>query len=112
MNSFLKRNATTLNPAQNIFLSIIRKLFFQPGSGRRDTALFRGLGDSKNKRIVEQIIKLLLSEKIISQHKGDSGIVYNPNRDQSKRMKTIFNQLTLSDDKIWKDITHYGESVT
>lgn len=90
-----------LSNQQKIFVAIIKKIFFQPGRGRKEETLTRGFGDTESKRYAEKIINKLLSEKIIVRHKGDEGYVYKPVRDYSSRMDAILTQLTTSEDELW-----------
>ena len=69
-----------LQPSQQIFVTIIKKIFFQPGSGRKEEALFRGLGEAADRKIAEKIINKLLDEKIIHKIRGNEGFVYTPVR--------------------------------
>ena len=90
-----------LSNQQKIFVAIIKKIFFQPGRGRKEETLTRGFGDTESRRYAEKIINKLLSEKIIVRHKGDEGYVYKPVRDHSSRMDAILTQLTTSEDELW-----------
>jgi len=90
-----------LSDAQRIFVTIIKKTFFQPGSGRKEEALLRGLGTSDMKRTANRILKLLINEDILAQTPGVEGWIYAPQRRHSKRMAAILDRLTLSDDSLW-----------
>ena len=94
-----------LTSSQKIFITIIKKVFFQHGSGRKEEALLRGLNDQSNKHITERIINKLLTEKIITKFKGDEGWVYTPERRYAGRMEEILLHLTMSHDPLWKYIT-------
>lgn len=94
-----------LSNTQKIFLAIIQKVFFQPGKGRKEEALFRGLGDISDKHHANKILNKLLELDIISIHTGDEGKIYKANRKFTSRMQKIRAQLTLSDDPIWAFVT-------
>lgn len=94
-----------LPPAQKLFLSIIQKIFFQRGGGRKENTLFRGgYGQQFDKRTYEKILNSLLTNGIIKQSKDSSGFIYNPNREFTGRMQAIRDQLTLSQDPLWLEI--------
>jgi hypothetical protein len=90
-----------LTAKQRIFVTVVKKLFFQPGAGRQEEALTRGLGGAEEKKDVDQILKVLMRENIISHYKGRHGIVYTPERRHAHRMERILARLTLSDDPLW-----------
>ena len=93
-----------LSNAQQIFLIIMKKTFFQPGSGRKEEALLRGLGSQADSRLAAKIINLLLGEGILKRIKGREGYVYIPNRAYSMRMVDIRAQLTTSPDPLWRQL--------
>ena len=95
---------SNLGVAHRIFVTIIKKTFFQPGAGRKEEALLRGLGKSSDKKIADKILKKLVRERILEKFQGDEGWVFKPKRHHTKRMKEIINKLTLSKDKLWKEI--------
>lgn len=90
-----------LTESQKLLVEILRKTFLQPGSGRKEAALLRGLGVSANKQIGEKILGKLLDEKILTRRKGDEGYIYIPCRSQTGRIKKIMAELTFSKDPLW-----------
>lgn len=98
-----------LSMPQKIFVAIIKKLFFQPGRGRKVETLLHGFGESTSKRYVDKILNKLLKEGIVERHKGDEGYVYKPVRDYTARMRTILTQLTMSEDKLWEYVSKLDE---
>jgi hypothetical protein len=58
---------------------IVYKVYFQPGRGRKETALMRGYGETRDRKLFEEIINLLLSKGVL-RNKGDEGRVYHPDR--------------------------------
>ena len=91
-----------LTVQQKIFVTIIHKIFFQPGSGRKEAALLKGLGDAADKRIAKKIMSVLVDEGIVDTHPGYEGTIYVPIRRYTKRMRDIITQLKLSEDPVWK----------
>jgi energy-coupling factor transporter ATP-binding protein EcfA2 len=96
-----------LLPAQKLFLSIIHKIFFQPGGGREEATLLKGgYGQKFSPKLVDSIIKMLLREGVIDKAKGDNGWIYKPIRRYTDRMNKIRSELTLSEDPIWKEASN------
>lgn len=95
-----------LSESQMLFVVMLRKLFFQPGSGRKEEALLKGMGNFANKKKAERILNILYEENITTSHKGDEGLVYKPNRKYTNRILNILNDLTLSKDPLWKIISN------
>lgn len=87
---------------QRVFIVIIKKIYFQPGAGRMEEALLRGLGTSADKKAANKIINMLQREQIIEVFKGREGNVYTPVRKHTQRMKGIIDSLTLSEDPLWR----------
>jgi len=94
----------SLSTDQRVFVTIVKKLFFQPGAGRREEALLRGLGSSANKKSADRIVKRLMGYGIIDKFKGDEGWVYFPDRSFTHRMDRIITELTLSQDPLWLEL--------
>lgn len=94
--------AANISKQQKIFLTIIKKTFFQPGSGRKEEALLRGWGEQSDSKIANKIINNLVANGVLTKFKGDEGWVYAPNRSFSRRMADIRDHLTSSDDPLWK----------
>jgi hypothetical protein len=90
-----------LSVAQTFLLSSLRKLFLQAGSGRRESSMYKGYGDSTTKRICEKVIALLLKERFCSKVKGSSEALYIPDRSFGGRVQAIMSQMTTSKDDLW-----------
>jgi hypothetical protein len=93
-----------LSPAHQILVTIVRKTFFQKGTGRKEEALLRGLGNIGSHGTASRIINLLMHEGIISSFKGSEGTVYAPIRKNAQRMNKMLAALNLSDDSIWRRV--------
>lgn len=97
---------SVLNPPQKLFLSIVHKIFFQPGAGREESSLLKGgYGQKFSPKLADSIIKILLREGLIERMKGDDGWVYKPVRRFTDRLNKIRSELTLSDDPLWQEMT-------
>jgi hypothetical protein len=97
--------AANLLPTQKVLVTVLRKTFFQKGSGRKEEALLRGLGKLVRKGTLDKIVGKLISEGIISREKGQEGSLYIPVRSQMSRAGKILAQLSLCDDPIWTFVT-------
>lgn len=84
---------------------MLRKIFIQPGAGRKEAALLRDMGSSVNKQLGEKILGYLLDEKLVTRHKGDEGYIYKSLRGEMGRIDKIFTDLTLSEDPLWMKIS-------
>jgi hypothetical protein len=93
-----------LPPHHEILATIIRKTFFQKGSGRREEALLRGLGEIADNGSAPKILNYLLTQDMLTRFKGDEGWVYVPNRKHAGRMRTMLYELQTSQDEIWKAV--------
>lgn len=95
-----------LSASQKLFLSIVHKIFFQPGGGREEGSLLKGgYGQKYSPKLVDAIVKLLITHGVIERGKGDDGWVYRPIRRFTERMNNIRSELTLSEDAIWLAVT-------
>jgi hypothetical protein len=95
-----------LTPSQKLFLSIVHKIFFQPGTGREEGSLLKGgYGQKYSPKLAESIVKLMMSHGLIDRFKGSDGWVYKPIRRFTERMNKIRSELTLSEDVIWAEVT-------
>jgi hypothetical protein len=90
-----------LTVAQTFLLSSLRKLFLQPGGGRKESSMYKGYGDSTTKKTCEKVIRLLVREGFCQKYKGNTGPIYVPERSFTSRVKVIMSQLTMSKDDLW-----------
>lgn len=96
---------SNLDAAHTLFLAVIHKIFFQPGSGREEKALLKGgFGQKYDPKLLSRILNILMREKLVERIQGDDGYVYKPNRKQARRMAAIKGQLALSGDPLWTEI--------
>jgi hypothetical protein len=98
-----------LKLSETFLLSSLRKLFLQPGAGRKESSMYKGYGDSASKKICDKVISLLLHYKFCSLHNGASETVYLPNRSMTPRVKKILNEMTLSQEDLWKAASHLSD---
>lgn len=67
-----------LSESQKLYVEMIRKIFYQPGAGRKEAALLRGMGGSANRQLGEKILNKLLDEGLVTRIRGDEGYIYKP----------------------------------
>jgi hypothetical protein len=96
-----------LSVAQTFLLSSLRKLFLQPGSGRKHSSMYKGYGDSASKKVCEKVIALLLRKGFCSKFPGTSEDVYLPDRSMTLRARQILSQMTQSKDEIWDQVSRF-----
>ena len=94
-----------LSISQKLLVEMLRKIFFQPGAGRKEAALLRGMGATANKHLSQKILSLLMDEGLVTRHKGNEGYIYKPVRNQTGRITQIITDLTLSKDRLWQNVT-------
>lgn len=92
-----------LNRAQIILVTIIKKIFstVTKGNGRKEEALLRGLGDRGDSKICDKILNKMITDKIITKHKGKEGWIYSPILKNTERMCKILSDLSNSQDDLW-----------
>lgn len=93
--------AANLMPTQKVLVTVLRKTFFQKGSGRKEEALLRGLGKLVKSGDLDRIVGKLISEGLLIKQRGDSGDLYVPVRSEARRAGKIMAELSLSKDPIW-----------
>lgn len=90
-----------LTDAQKTLISMLRKLFLQPGSGREESALLRGKAAYWDRKVANDVIKLMISEGVVVKHKDQRGVLYKPNRRDTHRVNNILSLLNNSEDALW-----------
>jgi hypothetical protein len=95
-----------MTTAQTFLLSSLRKLFLQPGAGRKESSMYKGYGDQVTKKICEKVILLLLREGFCEKTKGRTEPLYIPNRSCTGRVKAMMSQLTTSKDDLWLKVSN------
>lgn len=93
-----------ISDAHKTLLSIIKKLFFQPGKGRKEEALLRGTEKYWDEKIARKLLKLMMSEGLVDTFKGDDGLVYVPTRSKTVRARRIMSKLGNCGDTLWDQV--------
>jgi hypothetical protein len=73
-----------------VLLTVLKKLYLQSGSGRKENALLRGL-DHHSRRLVAPVLRLLQGEGLIWSYRraGLDMPIWTPDRAQTARMAKI-----------------------
>jgi hypothetical protein len=82
-----------------VLLSILKKLYQQKGSGRKESALIRGL-DHHGRRLVPSILRLLENENLAVQYKRGTLLIWLPVRGAMARVGRIIASPTGHSDPI------------
>lgn len=82
-----------------VMLTVLRKLYLQRGSGRRQSALFRGL-DHKERNVVPAVLDLLKKEELVFESKLGNQSIYLPMRSQSLRVRRLLASPSASNDRL------------
>jgi hypothetical protein len=82
-----------------VVLTILRKVYLQRGSGRRETALRRGL-DVTGQRLVPGALRLLKSEGLITSYPRRNVRVWQPVRTHSARVGLMVTAPATSRDPL------------
>lgn len=82
-----------------VLLTILKKLYEQRGSGRRENALFRGL-DHRARRIVPDVLRLLQREGLADCCKRGTDTIWLPDRAGRKRVGRIVASPSASEDPL------------
>lgn len=96
---------TQLRPAEMILVTILRKTFFQPGSGRKEEALLRGLGEFGDVKLQGKVLRILVSSGFLRDAPGKAGKLYIPERSKTARSLRMMSQLQQSSDDVWIEVS-------
>ena len=91
-----------LSPQHRVLVTILKKTFFQPGGGRQEGALLRGLGQVDRHGYTDNILKMLISEGLLKKARGKHGNLYVPERKHTDRVAKLLGKLNLSEDPLWQ----------
>lgn len=91
-----------VSDSHKTLLSIVKKLFFQPGGGRKEEALLRGAERFWNQDAAEKVLHFMLANEMVTKNRGDTGWIYIPQRKFKPRMGKLYAELNNSSEEIWK----------
>lgn len=82
-----------------VLLTVLKKLYIQRGSGRKESALLRGL-DHRGRALIPEVMELLQRNGLAYKSRGAGGIVWLPVRSQQGRVMKLVSSPTSSDDSL------------
>lgn len=88
-----------LSDKQKVTLSILKKVYFQAGGGRRESALLRGLAQNQ-KLLVHDALQGLVSEGLLVHSRSGSNSIYSNVRGQTRRVRDLFENPIASHDPV------------
>lgn len=105
VNCFWKESAPTTDAllelsmelGKRVVLTILRKLYLQKGSARKEGALFRGL-DQRAQRLVMEALTLLEREGLAVRSTRGSERLWMPVRSEAARVNSLISQAQYSSD--------------
>ena len=88
-----------------VCLTVLKKLYEQSGSGRKENALHRGL-DYRARRYVPDVLRLLQSEKLALPDKSRGTTIWRPDRSQRARVGRMLAAPTAEKDSVLVESGH------
>ena len=88
-----------LSDKQKVTLSILKKVYFQAGGGRRESALLRGLAQNQ-KSLVGDALQALVSAGLLIHSRSGSTSIYSIVRGQTGRVRELFENPIASHDPV------------
>lgn len=94
-----------LSAPQRILCVILHKTFFQPGRGRQEEALLRGLGQVDQDNNIRDILRILIRNGFLSTEKGRHGNLYVPDIRKKPVASKIINLQAQCGEAVWDEIS-------
>lgn len=97
--------ALAIPDAFKVLKIILRKLFYQAGSGRKKPAFYRGMHGIDGE-LIDRCLSALVRHSlayVIGTPKSDAS-VWHPNRGHAKRAAFLIDSMTIPDDSIIRDL--------
>lgn len=91
-----------LNPRQKVMLTILKKVYMQSGSGRKESALTRGLDPALRGLVSDALDRLVAAEMLIETRSAGAAI-YLPSRGQRARVRGILESPGSIQDAVVRD---------
>lgn len=85
-----------------ILLTVLKKLFLQPGAGRQQAAFYRGAIDSRAERIVPEVLALVAKHDVAEKVRHRGRDLWIPNRRETSRVRQILAAPMSSTDPMVK----------
>lgn len=94
-----------LTNQQKTLLAIVKKLFFQPGSGRKEEALLRGAEKYWHQAAAKATVQYMERNGMLIQTKGSQGTVFVPKWKYRPRMAKLMEMQTSCGDELWEVVS-------
>jgi hypothetical protein len=91
--------ALKTTPMNKVLLTILKKVYAQRGTGRKESALFRGL-DAKHRELVPEAVQRLSTAGLITSARSSGTRIYLPVRGMASRVRRILQAPQSSADSI------------
>ena len=91
--------ALPLSTGAKVLLTVLKKLYLQPGAGRKHSALFRGL-DHRARALVPDVLDLLTREGLAIRSTVGEEAVWLPTRSESVRVRRLVSSPVGSNDRL------------
>lgn len=83
-------------------LVVLKKLYLQAGSGRKESALYRGL-DHRHRRLIPDVLEVLQKHGLARQATGSNEPVWLPVRARSGRVRQLLTSPSEASDQVLYD---------
>jgi hypothetical protein len=90
-----------------VCLTVLKKLYERRGSGRKESALHRGL-DHSARRLVSDVLRVLESEGLASPYKRTGATIWLPDRSSRRRVGRMVSAPTSSEDPVLRACSNLG----
>ena len=84
-----------------VCLTVMKKLYMQSVSGRKENALYRGL-DDRARGLVSRVLQILQSEGFVFPDKSKKNTIWHPCRSHRERVRRIIISPSANDDPVLK----------
>lgn len=91
-----------LRPGQKVLLTVLKKVYLQAGSGRKEEALTRGLAPHFRDQ-VPGVISHLISNELLIESRAGARTLYLPVRGQRARVRELLEAAATSPDPVLRD---------
>ena len=91
--------ALPLSTGVKVMLTLLKKLYLQPGAGRKESALFRGL-DHRSRVLVPEVLQLLTREGLTVRSTVGEEPVWLPVRNEGVRVRRLVSSPMESNDRL------------
>lgn len=94
-----------LKPGTRVVMTLLRKLYLQRGSGRKDSALTRGM-NPQDARLVPSALRLLQQEGLVAPIRHGKSKIWLPDRSSGPRVRAFLRSPRSGDDPLGEASSH------